>query len=95
MIIMRSYFLYLKKNDYCFIVLRTLNLCSNNLFFSSLLLRILLDNSYIQANSGTASIIPINPNKPPNKSIANKTQKLLIPILLPISFGPKIFPSNC
>ena len=47
------------------------------------------------ANKGTPMIIPVNPNIPLNKRIANSTQKLEIPIEPPTIFGPIIFPSTC
>lgn len=55
----------------------------------------LMNNEHITANIGTPNIIPTNPNNPPNINIENSTQKLLIPVLLPISLGPSMLPSNC
>ena len=47
------------------------------------------------ANTGTPTIIPGTPNKPPPTMIATITIKLDSPVDSPRIFGPRIFPSNC
>ena len=47
------------------------------------------------ANTGTAQIIPIIPNRDPNTKMENRIQKLPNPMESPKIFGPIIFPSTC
>ena len=47
------------------------------------------------AKSGTPMIMPTKPHRPPNSRMANSTQKLESPVVLPRIFGPMMLPSTC
>ena len=64
-------------------------------FFSSLRWLQRFTVLYKTENTGTAQIIPINPNNDPNTKMENKIQKLSKPTDSPMIFGPIIFPSTC